>query len=61
MRGEKLRERIFDRYAQNLAYVKEIYGLRLIVESENGEKIEVTQSMYICPLCLIGYSKEALD
>lgn len=59
--AHRLREQIFDRYAQNLTHVKELYGLKLTVEGENGEKKEVHEPMYICPLCLFGYSKAALD
>jgi len=60
-RPKDAREKIFDVFATNLTYVKTLLGGKLSGELPDGTIIEINQPMYICPLCLKGYTKVALD
>ncbi len=60
-RSKDTREKIFDVFATNLTNVKTLLGLKLSGELPDGTITEINQPMYICPLCLRGYTKVALD
>lgn len=54
------REKIFDVFANNLDLVRQHYEIIIGHETEEGIK-ELTEPIYICPLCLRGYLKIALS
>jgi len=55
------RERIFEIFATNLTYVRNLYNLKIGGETSNGKIVEIKEPLYICPLCLRGYTKIALS
>lgn len=60
MKSIELREKIFKIYSGNLKFVVERYKIQLGAENENGtESIDVP--LYICPLCLNGFSQELIN
>ena len=60
-RPKDTREKIFDVFATNLTNVKTLLGFKISGELSDGTITEINQPMYICPLCLRGYTKIALD
>ena len=55
------RERIFEIFATNLTYVRNLCNLKIGGETSNGKIVEIKEPLYICPLCLRGYTKIALS
>lgn len=52
-RGDKKREQLFQRYSENLFFLKENKVLPDTLEIEEGD--------YVCPICLDIFTKEDLD